>query len=66
MKEQCQKISKRPGMYNLPDIFSIIEVSYGSEKHLSLSNIYDCLSLLCGRDVINLDKKPCNFYCTIQ
>ena len=45
MKEQCQKIYKRPGKYNLQDIFSIIEDSDGSDRHLSLSNICDCLSL---------------------
>ena len=45
----------------LQDIFSIIEDSDGSERPLSLSNIFDCLNLLCGRDVHNLVKKPCNF-----
>ena len=32
-----------------------------SERPLSLSNILDCLNLLCGRDVGNLVKKPCSF-----
>ena len=45
----------------LQDIFCIIEDSDGSERPLSLSNICDCLNLLCGRDVRNLVKKPCNF-----
>ena len=45
----------------LQDIFSIIEDSDGSERLLSLSNICDCLNLLCGRDVSNLVEKPCNF-----
>ena len=45
----------------LKDIFSIIEDSDGSERPLSVSNICDCLNLLCGRDVGNLVKKPCNF-----
>ena len=38
----------------LQDVFSIIEDSDGSERLLSLSNICDCLNLLCGRDVSNL------------
>ena len=45
----------------LQDIFCIIADSDGSERPLSLSNICDCLNLLCGRDVHNLVKKPCNF-----
>ena len=45
----------------LQDILSIIEDGDGSERPLSLSNIYDCLNLLCGRDVGNLVKKPCSF-----
>ena len=45
----------------LQDIFSIIEDSAGSERHLSLSNICDCLNLLFGRDVSNMVKKPHNF-----
>ena len=44
----------------LQDIFSIIEDSDGSKRPLSLSNICNCLNLLCGRDVSNF-KKPCNF-----
>ena len=45
----------------LKDIFSIIEDSDGSERPLSVSNICDCLNLLCGKNVGNLVKKPCNF-----
>ena len=45
----------------LKDIFSITEHSDRSERPLSLSNIPDCLNLLCGRDVDNLVKKPCSF-----
>ena len=44
----------------LQDIFSIIEDSDGSERPFSLSNICDCLNLLCGRNVSNLVEKPCN------
>ena len=33
----------------LEDIFSIIEDSHGSERPLGVSNICDCLNLLCGR-----------------
>ena len=39
----------------LYDIFSIIEHSDQSER--PLSNIPDCLNLLCGKDVGNLVKK---------
>ena len=42
-------------------IFIIIEDSDGSERPFSLSNICDCLNLLCSRDVGNLVKKSCNF-----
>ena len=42
-------------------IFCIIEDSDRSERPHSLSNIPDCLNLLCGRDVGNLDKKLCSF-----
>ena len=38
-----------------------VSITYGSERPLSLSNICDCLNLLCGRDVSNFVKKPCNF-----
>ena len=43
----------------LQDIFRITEDSDGSKRPLSLSNICDCLNLLCGRDVSNF-KKSCN------
>ena len=43
------------------DIFSIIEDSDVSERPLSVSNICDCLNVLCSRDVGNLVKKLCNF-----
>ena len=50
----------------LQDIFSIIEDSDRSERPLSLSNISDCLNLLCGRDVGNLVKKPCSFLSKVK
>ena len=50
----------------LKDIFSITEHSDRSERPLSLSNIPDCLNLLCGRDVDNLVKKPCSFISKVQ
>ena len=50
----------------LKDIFSIIEVRDRSERPLSLSNILDCLNLLCGRDVGNLVKKPCSFLSKVK
>ena len=37
-----------------------------SERPLSLSNILDCLNLLCGRDVGNLVKKPCSFLSKVK
>ena len=49
----------------LYDIFSIIEHSDQSER--PLSNIPDCLNLLCRRDVGNLvKKKPCSFLSKVQ
>ena len=53
MKEQCQKINKRQGKYNLQDIFSIAVMD---QRDLGI-----CLNLLCGMDVSDLVKKPCNF-----
>ena len=50
----------------LQDIFSIIEDSDRLERPLSLSNIPDCLNLLCGRDVGNLVKKPCSFLSKVK
>ena len=50
----------------LKDIFSIIEDRNRSERFLSLSNIPDCLNLLCGRDVGNLAKKPRSFLSKIK
>ena len=50
----------------LKDIFSIIEDSNRSERLLSLSNIPDCLNLLCGRDVGNLAKKSCSFLSKVK
>ena len=50
----------------LKDIFSIIKDSDQSERPLSLSNIPDCLNLLCGRDVGNLVKKPCSFLSKVK
>ena len=50
----------------LQDILSIIEDGDGSGRPLSLSNIYDCLNLLCGRDVGNLVKKPCSFLSKVK
>ena len=47
-------------------IFCIIEDSDRSERPLSLSNIPDCLNLLCGRDVGNLVKKPCSFLSKVK
>ena len=61
MPENLKKVQVSITYGVLKDIFSIIEDSDGSEGPLSVSNICDCLNLLCGRDVGNLVKKPCNF-----
>ena len=61
MPENLKKVQVSITYGVLKDIFSIIEDSDGSERPLSVSNICDCLNLLCGRDVGNLVKKPCNF-----
>ena len=44
----------------------IIEDSNQWERPLSVSNIPDCLNLLCGRDVGNLDKKLCSFLSKVK